>query len=509
MRYEVELTGNVPEAARTGAEALREEGRAAREMAAAMASASRSLGELAAAQRAAATARPAFSASTAENFRPSRWEQPGPPPAPEKPKGPDEEKQRPSLLSRLATEAKKSGKEQADAARSVALSAQDAAKGLIAYGAAMAGLHGMRDLAQMAIGWRGMAQLQLLSWKATMDLRQAVRGVDAGPLVRATTALERNLSKSTVTGSALSGILTRGFNAAFSVIERLEPVAESFFQGLVLGGLEAEIAWHKSRAAAAPLIALIEDMTGGVDGIGIAAEGATTAFRAMANVVETIAGGISSAVTAMDTLVRKTVRWSYDTPEFRAQAEAEKAREERARAAEQPSKNREVFQIENGKAKRIDIVDQTEGIDVGRDIGRGIVKGLDAETGAVREAGRRAGASAVEGARAGADAHSPSRSTERLGRDIDAGGVKGMEADAGKVQAAAERVFTLDVQAAAPAPSSSGAAPGHPSMSIGQIGPFVFGESVPQNTRQNAEEMVREGIRAALQRLGIPLPGVA
>lgn len=502
MEWRADIRSNIPQQASAGAQALRDEGAAARELAGAVRDAARAIEGMASAQREAAAAKPAFSQANEQDFQRSKWEKP-PPPVEDQKKAPKDARD----PSRDADAAQKRGKAEKSAALEAAAGVKEGAKALALYGAAMAGLHSARDLTEMAIGWRGMAQLQMTSWKATMDLRRAVSGVDAQPLVRATTALERNLSKSTVTGNALSGILTRGFNAAFSAIERLEPVAEGAFQALVLGGIEAEIAWQKSKAALAPVIVLVEDAADRVDGMGEAAKLAATGFEAVATVVEKIASAISTAVTGMDSLVKKAVRFGYGTDDLKARGEQEDREKTEREKAERPSKDREVFKIEGGRAKRDDIIDETEGVEVGKSITDGMVKGLKAGTPAVRAAGNAAGREAVAGAREGADAHSPSRATERLGGDLDEGAIRGMEKGAGRVARTAARVLAPEVE---PKPAQGGAAPvPAPVPSIGQIGPFHFGDSVPQDLRQRAEEAVREGVRAALIRLGIPIPGGA
>jgi hypothetical protein len=541
MNYEVNLTGNVRQEATAGASALRDEADRARALAAGMREASREAAALRAARDALASGGDAvdvdaYRALSAEMDKASakaaqlateltktgqagrdfagedKAEKERTKAAEKAAKDREQadtkaEKERQQAADKSAREQEKADTKAKKGAEERAQLVKDQTKALLAYGAASAGIRGIGDLTQMAIGWRGVGQLQMVSLKATMDLRRAVSGVDAQPLVRGATALERNLSKSTVTGRALSEELTRGFNATFSVIERLEPVAEGVLQTLVLGGLEAEIAWQRGRAAAAPLVVLIEDATSRVDGMGASADAAVAIFEKMETVVEGVARAISFAAEKMDSLVKFSVRKVYDTPQFRADAEADRARDEqrkRAAAAEEAGP-KEVYRFEGGKLVARDIVEG--GVQTGQDIAAGIGKGIDAGIPAVRAAGARAGQAAVDGARgpAGADAHSPSRKTERLGGDMDEGAIRGMERDASGVAAAAAKALAPDVE---PRPGQAGPAGGTTAgLSIGQIGPFHFGELTPQNMRQAAEEAVREGVRAALIRLGLPIPG--
>lgn len=523
MQYRIDLAGDTS-AAERGAAALRDEGKAARELVAELSGVARAYEEAASARSKAegAAARPsstpAFSGARDEDFKRSRWEQDsaGAKAAEQAAAGRRKEDERGEQASTKAAAASSKGaKDSIDLATKAGLGLKDLTRGALAYGAALAGLHSLSDLARMAIGWRGLAQLQMLSWKATMDLRTAVRGVDAQPLVRAATALEKNLSKSTVTGNALSGILTRGFSSVFQAIEKLEPVAEAVFQGMVLGALRAEIAYQHVRGTLAPVTVALEDALGDVDAMGIAAELVETGFKGIAGYVEIMAAGITKAyevAVKLDEalggipgkLAKAAPGFYKSTYGAAADIVTKPFRDVSAAVSGEAPKEDTHGAFEIDKEGRIKVA-MDDGEAVGKALGEGMGKGIDGSLPAVAAAGRRLGSGAAEGARAGADAHSPSRKTEQLGDDLDEGAIRGMRRKAGEVARTAGEVLAPDVAAGTPGGST---APAMGPVSIGQIGPFVFpGLTDKADVRPTVESAIHDALRGALIRLGLPIPG--
>jgi hypothetical protein len=523
MDWQVNLTGNVPEAAAAGAAALREEDAAAksalagleafRGAASAIEASTRATSalasELRAASAAASAARPAFSAATPEDFKRSKWEAPLPPAPPSASALGASSGGAGSALAKGATSA-------ASALGSTASALKTATVGLVAYGAAMAGLHGLSDLTTMAIGWRTMGQLQLLSYRATMDLRRAVLGVDAQPLVRTFARLETNLSKSTVTGSALSGILTRGFSGAFAMFERFGPMVEGAFQGAVLGALKVEIAWVKLKTAAVPLVAAYESLVGPADEANASATAGGAAFSVLAGGLRLAADAASALVSAYNGLAAKGAFGAGAQGREFARFNQEQA-EERSAAASRANGKSQVYEAEDGGAfkrnRGQEILNQQEaGKANGKALADGHVEGIDAGAAAVGAAGERLGATAIAGARRGADAHSPSRKAIVLGKDIDAGAAQGVDEDAPKVEAAGARMAASAIHGAGKGGAPGGAGAG---LTVGQIGPFYIQASAGSTEDQRrqilgyAPDLAQEILRILSARLGLPVLGTS
>lgn len=532
--WRVDLEGNVPEAAARGGAALREESQQAATLAAALKEAQRETAALKAAQSALAGGGQAvdveaYRALSGEIDRAAgkaaglatelaKTGQAG--------RDFDGEARSAKALAKETEDAAKAQQKEATAARRAAEEQHASSRKTIqetreqvagvgalaarvgAYGAALAGLHGLGDLASMAIGWRTLGQLQMVSWKATMDLRQAVRGVDAQPLVRAATALERNLSKSSVTGNALSGILTRGFDGFFHAVERLEPVVEFVFQGMVLGALETEVAFQKARGTLAPLIVTLEEAAGETDLISAASSAAAVGFQGLTVYVETAAKAIDfayqSAVKLNDALGGIPLAVLQRVPDaakalnsvYSGAGRALTAPLAQGADALQAFRNRDVDPGESAAG----------GEATGKATGEGVVKGIDSMIAAVFAAGRKLGEAGVTGARAGADAHSPSRATYKLGDDMAEGDIQGMRARAGDVERTAAEVLAPKVT---PGPSSTSAAPtaGAP-ININLAVAFHGIDGGKRADLERGADLLVSALRSGLIRAGVPLPGV-
>lgn len=375
---------------------------------------------------------------------------------------------------------------------------------VLTYGAALAGIGGLGELTKMAAGWRVMGQLQMVSARATMDLRRDMAGVDAQPLVRSAIALERNLSKSTTTGAALSGLLTRGFTGAFAAVEKLEPAVEAAVQAAVLGGLMLEGAWLKATTTLLPLTSALEDAAGDVDAVGIAAEAVTIAFKGLDGYVQTVASGIALAARgaealnkAMGGLPAEVLRKAPGVMSFAARAPLSTGAAAVTDAAQLLAVPFGGDTNNLGGASR----------QSGKDIASGLVDGMESMVAMVRAAGKRLGQSGVEGAREGADAHSPSRATQRLAHDMGDGEILGFRERAGAVAEAAQKALVPDVDTGKGG-ARGGTSPA-PSASFGGI-TLVF-PGITTGSREAFEAAAGDpllaGLRAACIKLGLPIPG--
>lgn len=407
----------------------------------------------------------------------------------------------------------------ASAFTGIASAVKGASVALVAYGAAMAGVNSLSDLTRMAIGWRTMGQLQLISWRATMDLRRAVAGVDAQPVVRAATQLERNLSKSTVTGSALSGILTRGYTSFFQGIEKIEPVLSRAFQVGVLGALELEDAWLRLRIALFPVTSVLEDATKDIDLLGIAAEGAGAPFKLISAYVDTMAAGIR---TAVDLAERLNKALGGGIPgKMLAVGKAIEGSEVGKSILHPLDQLRETahsyasgHETDEARATRRALGDNSEdsnATQMADSIAGAIITTLDARTPEIKAAGGRAGKAAIDGAREATDTHSPSREAIKFAGDIVAGEVIGLDRGAGAIQDAADRSMAPTF------PGGTGGGGGVPGGSAGgitiqnlQVGPFEVhggGDDLEARLLAMAPRLAQEILRILSMRAGLAGPG--
>lgn len=96
------------------------------------------------------------------------------------------------------------------------------------------------ELTKLALGYKGMAQLDAITTRAGFNLRRLFKGVDATPAIRGVDRFLQVVNPASVTGKALAGVFERTFNTLFKGFETFEPVATAAFQGVVLGALLLE-----------------------------------------------------------------------------------------------------------------------------------------------------------------------------------------------------------------------------------------------------------------------------
>lgn len=407
---------------------------------------------------------------------------------------------------------KGAGKEKGEAANASKMLADakkemGAASGMLkaaaAAAVAYAGVTGAASLTQIAIGYQGVARLQAISYRASLDVRRLFTGVDSSPLVRAVDRLEQNLQKSTVTGNALSGLLTRGFNGFFSLIERAEPYFSAMAQGAVLAGLYVEQAMLRARLALMPYTDALGDMieeqdalelaayAGGVAlaGLGIAAAVAAAPFLALAGAVAAIAAAVREVVKITKewdggSFGRLKNKFSQDLGLVTAE-EAEKAAQMRARG----NYERSEAQRQKPAGGAAPEVPAQGAVAAGKALGDGLVKGMGATEAAVKAAGGRLAAAADQGVREKAQIHSPSRLFEGRASQMGQGAVRGFERSEPDVQRAAEQSLVPDLRGVVGGGLAAGGS-GAPSVQLSITAQFP-------NVRSGAQD----DLRAALEEL--------
>lgn len=433
------------------------------------------------------------------------------------------------------------------------------AKSLALALGAVAGVSGALGLAKVAIGYQGMARLQVISYQAGLQIRSLFRGVDSRPLERAYLQFTKLFSLSTTTGQAVSKGLTRGFNGLFSAIEKAEPYVSGFIRGMVLGALKVEGAWLAARIWLFPLTDALEDATGKVDGVKVAAYAGVVAVGLLAAKGTGILSVGSAALTASKGLTLLAARgtaavfaatgaaapwlafaaaigavvaagyqlsklmdeWDTDVM-LRAlgigggESDADRMNrqfDEEAAARRKAGKKslvREVDQLPAAAGPRMagdawmDTRSQAliDGKKTGAAMGAGIVTGLKSKEAEVAAAGGALAAAADRGVRSAADIHSPSRLFRKEARYMGQGAELGLKDSAKGVQMAAAESLVPSPRAAA-APSSGGAAGGAPaSVTLYFMGDINVGAGVD---RQEVRESFDEAMTAMLQQVGVML----
>jgi hypothetical protein len=370
--------------------------------------------------------------------------------------------------------------------------------------AAAAGVAGGGGLLKLALGYQGMARFQALTYRLSLDFRALFSKVDPGPALRAFERFEKNFSKTTVTGKALEGIITRSFNGLFSFLEKAEPYVTAFGQGMVLAGLYVEQGILRARLALYPYTSALEDAIGAEDGVemaaiagGIAVAG-LGAYAAVATApLLPFAAAIAAVTAAIEQAIKLYREWD-STALGRKIAQDFGLLSQAEIDAQHGYKGPAPKNFVTGDIKPIAVpesavpnptpVAATNGVATGKALGDGLVKGLAGSESAVRAAGGRVANAADKGVRDVAQIHSPSRKFEQDAKYMGDGTVRGLDASKAAVQAAAERslVPSLDVARAAGGVPSAGAVPG--SVTVNLTANFP-------NVRSGA----REDIEAALE----------
>lgn len=423
------------------------------------------------------------------------------------------------------------------------------AKALAVSLGAVAGVSGALGLAKVAIGYQGMARLQMISYQASLQIRSLFRGVDSRPLERAYLQFTKLFSLSTVTGQALSKGLTRGFNGLFQAIEKAEPYVSAFIRGMVLGALKVEGLWLRARIWLFPLTDALEDATGKIDGIKVAAlagmgavgllaakatgilafggaaltagkaltllaaKGAAAGLAATGAVAPFLAfaAAVGAVVAAGDQLSKLIKEWDTDLVlrsigigESDADRFNKKLDEEAAarKKAGKPSLVREVDRLP-GAASGAPVgvpkppVEKAlaDGRRAGAAMGDGIVAGLKAKEAEVAAGGAALAAAADRGVKQRAEIRSPARAFRRDAQQMGEGTRLGLKDSEQKVQKAAEESLV-------PSPRSGGfgGAAAVPSIQLTFTGDINVGAGM---RRSEVRESFDEAMTALAQQIGV------
>lgn len=362
---------------------------------------------------------------------------------------------------------------------------------------------GLVDASKLALGYKGMAQLSQLGARAEFNLRRLFAGVDASPAVRGVDRFLQVLNPASATGKALEGIFRRTFSSIFGDVEKLAPLAQTAFQGMVLGALYVEEAWLDARIALYPLTSAIEGMIGPTDAMTAAAYAGEAALAAFAYAAAGAAAPFIAAAAAI------TVAYTqYKKLKAEMAAGGAQAVDNRHKAAALGEGSDAAAGVYG--AKRTSDADfaamvaeeqaakaKPAGAATGKALADGMAQGMAQGIPAVAAGGQALGAAAAAGARVGADAHSPSRKTERTGEDMGDGAILGMRAKRGDVQAEGETslVPTLDGKARGGGQGARGDSSGSGSLVINMYWP----EGVDKARRGEMQAAAEAGVYAALR----------
>jgi hypothetical protein len=427
-----------------------------------------------------------------------------------------------------AAEKKRQKTEQQKAAVfGLGVAAKAAAIGLLAT----AGAGGAVNLAQIAIGYQGMARLQTISYQASLQIRSLFRGVDSRPLERAYLQFTKLFSLSSTTGQGISKGLTRGFNGFFSAIEKAEPYVSNFVRGAYGGVLDLEYAWLRARVALLPLTDAIEDASGGLSGLDVAAAAGAAGVAALTGYAVVAAApfialsaAIGSVVAAADQLAALKREWDGDLI-LRSlgigESDADRMNrqfDEEAAARKKAGKKSLVRQVDQtvGAAAGAPVAAPKPPVDLatgagrrtGAAMGAGIVAGLKEQERALAAAGAAGVAAAQRGAELKADIHSPSRLFRReVGRQMGEGARLGLKDSEKGVQEQAAASLVPSPRVAGGGSSGAPAAGVVLQLSVGEIN---VGAGVQvADVRESFDEAMTALVQQVGVMLGAPRAGVA
>ena len=404
--------------------------------------------------------------------------------------------------------------------------------GAAVVGASLVGA--MAKFAPLALGYQGMARLSTISAQAGYNIRRMFLGVNSRPLVDGIQRTMQQLTDPrTVGGQALGGLLRRTSQGIMDMLAKLEPYARAFFKGMILGGLQAEVAWLKLRIAIQPALNLLPkaglDMlalrsgallvTGAFSlmglGVGVSVVKAAGAVLTFGRAVVAATGPILPMIaavlawkTAFEQLIELKKQWDEnsgsqikkrfeETGLFGEERNAvgalgglkgASARAKIATGVEKPVQM-PAPTPPKGAEKQAKPVGQA----IGQNLGLGIVDGMKAAQAQVENGARDLVLAGEKGAKNAGEIRSPSRKWNRqIGQMLGEGAALGLEASAGRMSEAAAAMVP-------DAPGVSGVGVGRGRIAIGQIGPF-FG--MPSGGEAQVRRWVADAVDDMAERLG-------
>lgn len=385
------------------------------------------------------------------------------------------------------------------------------------------GVAGTLELAKLAMGYRGMAQLQALGMRAQMQMRQLFRGVDPSPVIRAFDRFTQLVNPATASGKALSEMFGRIFNGLFGAVERVEPVLRGLFKGLLIYGQEVEIAYLRARIALVPMQVALENLgkAMGFDGspielIGSAATAAAIPLKVVVAYVETLAagfavaaaaaarfntalGGVPADVIAKIPAARRAIIAAAANPGAIGVRVSE-AMKGPAEYRDGPISVPEGTAAPGGeKATKA----RVSGAATGAAYAAGMAEGADAGAPSVDAAGQRLAGALDKGVRTKGKIQSPSKLARDTAREYPRGAVQGIDEGAADVQAAGGALVPKMGVAGGGGGAPGGARAG---ITIGSLTVQVTvagGANVEADARRGARAGVVDGLREMAQQLGV------
>lgn len=391
---------------------------------------------------------------------------------------------------RLDLAAKARAKSEADSpARKAGGMALGAGKAAAAAAIAAIGISGLSSLNQLALGYQGVAKLNMMMARTSLQARALFSKVDSGPYLRGMDRLLTGIfGKGQVGATALGGILTRSFNTAFSVFEKAQPLISAFIDGLILGALYTENAYLKVRVALLPVTDVLEDMLASQEAINAAAQIGVGFFGGITGAIRFASAAIGEMLTkaaAFVALKRGTkvanvlaslgvggdgqsadTRDGYASPKDRKAAIADR---ERLMAADDAAR---------------------AGVDAGAAYSAGMVRGAADGAAAVKAAGKGLVGALDKGVREAGEIKSPSRLARRTARWFPEGAALGITDGASQVQAAAERSMVPDLSGFAG--TMGGGAVGGAKVEIHQTNHFAAGQDVSAALDAANQRLIRD-----------------
>lgn len=361
---------------------------------------------------------------------------------------------------------------------------------------------GVAALTPLALGWRGMAQLQFITFRTTFMLRRLFSGVDPSPVVRAYDRLTRGLDKTTVTGRILSGILTRGFNGFFSLIERAQPYVTSFGQGVLYGMLKVEAAFIRVRIAMLPYTDALEDLLGDQDRVGDAFDAGAALAEYFGTGLAVAAVGASFLAKALGFVVDRFKDISklpsnvLKLLEKLSGQETDVGRGDRGKG----------FRADNEASRQVALAvpdaasASAQSQPLGMAMADGMVAGIRAKLAELTAAGEAMPHAVNTGVRKGGQIHSPSGLTRESAHRMGDGVVVGMrdKKSAIDLEASKSLVPTLDARRSFTLPARGGAASVQVSVELN----FSGAHDAPEDIGRIVRREVTIAVNDALMQMG-------
>lgn len=306
-------------------------------------------------------------------------------------------------------------------------------------------------LTELALGLKGMAQLQALQVRAAFNFRQLFKGIDPAPVVRAADKLFQVVNKQTEAGKALAAMFESIFKSAFKGVEAAAPYVRSFVEDLIIGAMDIEIAWLRLRLAVKPitdalldLAGPLEEIIGPIDGMNNGLETTEGDFVEIAALAKVAADGIREFSAILKDVNKGGTKQLLNNAKRNLGLESEDEYERNRRANVEgktwaPKGGDTDFKAVgagNWTSKNAAAGTAATGKAVGAAFGEGVAAGALSTIDAVTTAGGALALALDSGVREKGKIHSPSGLTRDTARNFPAGMVEGIGDGTPSVEAA-------------------------------------------------------------------------